>query len=99
MGGGCTWRFDCIQVALEGEVNSGRYIAKREASRYIIIWCCSPTLKGIVVLVFTKSVGKKMKKVTFCKLQTSLGRNFIYNLQTFLRFCQVHFYDFVANSG
>ena len=36
-GDGCTWRLDCIQVALEGEVNSGRYIAKREASRYIII--------------------------------------------------------------
>ena len=36
-GDGCTWRFDCIQVALEGEVNSGRYIAKREASGYIII--------------------------------------------------------------
>ena len=40
-----------------------------------------------------------MKKVTFCKLQTSLGRNLIYNLQTFLGFCQGHFYDFVANSG
>ena len=26
MGGGCTWRFDCIQVPLKGEVNSGRYI-------------------------------------------------------------------------
>ena len=25
----------------------------------------------------------KMKKVTFCKLKTSLGRDFIYNLQTF----------------
>ena len=32
-----------------------------------------------------------MKKVNFCKLKTSLGRNFVYNLQThrcaFLRFC------------
>ena len=35
-----------------------------------------------------------MKKATFCKLETSLGRNFVYNLQTFrilssafLRFC------------
>ena len=32
-----------------------------------------------------------MKKVTFCKLKTSLSRNFIYNLQTFRGLCQVHF--------
>ena len=25
----------------------------------------------------------KVKKVTFCQLKTSLGRNFVYNLQTF----------------
>ena len=36
-----------------------------------------------------------MKKVTFCKLETSLSRNFVYNLQTFRRFFQVYFYDFV----
>ena len=41
----------------------------------------------------------KMKKVTFCKLKTSLSRNFVYNLQTFRGFCQVHFYDFVANTA
>ena len=29
----------------------------------------------------------------------SLSRNFIYNLQTFCGFRQVHFYDFVANSA
>ena len=29
----------------------------------------------------------------------SLSRNFIYNLQTFRGFCQVHFYNFVANSA
>ena len=39
----------------------------------------------------------KMKKVTFYKLKTSIGRSFIYNLQTFRAFCQVHFYDFVVN--
>ena len=39
----------------------------------------------------------KMKKVTFCNLKASLSRNFVYNLQTFRRFCQVHFNDFVAN--
>ena len=49
--------------------------------------------------IYQISWKKKMKKVTFCKLQTSLGRNLIYNLQTFLEFCQGHFYDFVANSG
>ena len=41
----------------------------------------------------------KMKKVTFCKLKTSLGRDLIYNLQTFWWFCQLHFYNFVANSA
>ena len=41
----------------------------------------------------------RMKKVTFCKLKTSLRRNFVYNLQTFRGFCQVHFYDLVANSA
>ena len=38
-----------------------------------------------------------MKKVTFCKLKMSLSRNFVYNLQTFQGFCQVHSYNFVAN--
>ena len=39
-----------------------------------------------------------MKKVTFCKLKMSLiSRNFVYNLQTFQGFCQVHFYNFAAN--
>ena len=41
----------------------------------------------------------KMKKVTFCKLRTSLSRNFIYNLQTFQGFCQLLLNDFVANSA
>ena len=43
----------------------------------------------------------KLKKVTFfiCKLKTSLGGYFVYNLQKFRGFCQVHFYDFVANSA
>ena len=38
-----------------------------------------------------------MKKATFCKVKISLSRNFVYNLQTFRWFYQVHFYDFVAN--
>ena len=33
----------------------------------------------------------KLKKATFGKLQTSLSRNFVNNLQTFRGFCQVHF--------
>ena len=32
-----------------------------------------------------------MKKVTLFTLETSLSRNFVYNLQTFRRFWQVHF--------
>ena len=51
----------------------------------------SPTLRGIVVLALTKSVHKTEKKVTFCKLKMSLSRNFVYNLQSFRGFCQVHF--------
>ena len=34
------------------------------------------------------------KKVTFCKLETSLSSNFIYNLETFRGFCQVHLCKF-----
>ena len=32
-----------------------------------------------------------MKKVTFCKLKTSLSRNVVYNLQKFPGCCRVHF--------
>ena len=38
------------------------------------------------------------KKELFCILKTSLSIKFVYNLQTFRGFCQVRFYDFVANS-
>ena len=42
--------------------------------------------------MFTESCSWiKLKKVTFCKLETSLGRIFVYNLQTFRGFYQVHF--------
>ena len=37
----------------------------------------------------------KLEKVTFCKLKTSLNRNFVYNLQTFQEFCQVRFTIFL----
>ena len=66
--------------------------------------------RGIYLTLFTDPEGDscfsiyqiswiKLKKVIFCKLKTSLSRNFVYNLQTFRGFCQVHFYDFVANSA
>ena len=66
--------------------------------------------RGIYLALFTEPKGDscfsiyqiswiKMKKVTFCNLRASLSRNFVYNGQTFWRFCQVHFYDFVANSA
>ena len=50
-----------IQLSPEGEVNSGENIPRGKTSRY------TPTLRGIVVLVFTKLSWIKMKKVTFCK--------------------------------
>ena len=66
--------------------------------RGIYLARCSPTLRGIVVFNSVYQISwKKMKKVTFCKLKMSLSRNFVYNLQTFQGFCQVHFYNFVAN--
>ena len=43
-----------IQLSLEGEVNSGGYIHRS-----------SPTLRGIVVLVFTKSDEKKKRFFNF----------------------------------
>ena len=50
--------------------------------------------RGIYLALFTDPEGDscfsiyhiswiKVKKVTFCKLKTSLSRHFIYNLQTF----------------
>ena len=57
------------------------------------------TLRGIVVLVLPNQLDKNEEN-NFCKLKTSLGRNFfVYNLQTFRRFCQVIFTTFVANSA
>ena len=68
------------------------------SSHKVYISRSSPTLGGIVVLVFTKSWIKIKKEETFGKSKTSLSRNFVYNLRTFRGCCQVHFYDFVANS-
>ena len=58
--------------------------------------------RGICLALFTDPEGDscfsiyqiswiKMKKVTLFTLETSLSRNFVYNLQTFRRFWQVHF--------
>ena len=66
--------------------------------------------RGIYLALFTDPEGDscfsiyqigwiKMKKVTFCNLKASLSRDFIFNLQTFRGFCQVHFYDFVTKSA
>ena len=44
-----------IQLSPEGEVNRGGYIPRRE----VYIHRSSPTVRGIVVLVFTKSDGLK----------------------------------------
>ena len=83
-----------IQQLPEGEVKSGVYIyiSRREASRYI----SSADPEGDSCFGICQISWIKMKKVTFCNLKASLSRNFVYNLQTFRRFCQKHFYDFVA---
>ena len=39
-----------------------------------------------------------MKKRTLGKLETLLTRNFVYNLQTFRGFCQVHKNNFLPTS-
>ena len=46
-----------IQLSPEGDVNNGGFIPRREASREVYIHRSSPTLRGIVVLVFAKSDG------------------------------------------
>ena len=72
--------------------------------------CRDAKRRGIYLALFANPAGDscfsiyqisriQMKKGAFCKLKTSLGRNFIYSLQTFQGFCQVHFYDFVVNWG
>ena len=51
---GCSKK-DSLQLSPEGEVNSGAYTKTRSVELYIEHF--SPILRGIVVLVFTKSVG------------------------------------------
>ena len=59
-------------------------------------------LRGIYLALFTDPEGDscfsiyqiswiKLKKVTFCKVKTSLSRRFVFNFQTLRGFCQVHF--------
>ena len=69
---------------------------RRERSRYISSSLFTD-LEGDSCFSVYQISWKKMKKVTFCKLEMSLSRNFVYNLQTFQGFCQVHSYNFVAN--
>ena len=71
-------------------------IQRREASRHI---SSSVHQEGDSSFSIYQISWIEMKKATFCKLKTSLRRNFIYNLQTFRWFCQLHFYYFVANSA
>ena len=80
-----------VQLCPEGEVNSRDIY--RDAKR-----------RGIYLPFFTDPKGDscfsiyQIRWITMKKV-TSLSRNFDYNLQTFRWFCQVHFYDFVANSA
>ena len=72
-------------------------ILTHKASRYISSTMNRPW-RGSCCSIYQIS-WIKMKKTTFCKLKTSLSRNFVYNLQTFWGFCQVIFTSFVANSA
>ena len=68
--------------------------------------------RGIYLVLFTDPDGDscfsayqiswiKMKKITLCKLKTSLSRSFVYNIYkvTFRGFCQVILTTLVANSA
>ena len=77
-----------LQLSPEEEVNSGGYQDMKH-------W-------GIYLALFTEPEGDScfsINQITFCKLKKSLGRNFVYNLQTFRGFCWVIFTPFVANSA
>ena len=52
-----------LQLSPKGEVNGGVYTKARSVDVYI--QRCSPTPREIVVLVFTRSVGEKLKKRLF----------------------------------
>ena len=86
-----------IQLSLQGEVNSGGTTGRRGSSRDISIVVHQPW--GDSCFSIYQISWIKMKKSDFCKLKPSVNRNFVYHLHTFLGFCQVHFYDFVANSA
>ena len=73
------------------------HIPRREASRCISSAVHRPW--GGFLFLFYPISWIKMKKITFCKLKTSLSTYFVYNLQTFRGFCQVIFTTFVANSA
>ena len=77
-----------VFIACERRLPGSGYILKSEASRYLAL-LTDP--EGDSCFSIYQISWIKLKKVTFCKLYTSLGRNFVYNLQTFRRFCQVHF--------
>ena len=56
--------------------------------------CRNAKRRGIYLVLFNDPEGDSC-----FKLKTSLSKIFVYNLPTFLGFCQMHFYDFVANSA
>ena len=79
-----------MQLSPKGEVNRGGYV------------CWDMKHWGVYLPLFTDPEGDscfsiyqiswiKLKKVIFWQLEMSLSRNFVYSLQTFRGFCQVHF--------
>ena len=83
-------QLNIIQLSPRGEVNSREYIRRRGGSRYVYLPLFTDPEGDSCFSIYQIS-WIKLKKVTFCKLKTSPSRNFVYSLQTFRGFCQVHF--------
>ena len=73
-------KYTCTAIPQRGGEQWWIYRGAKRRGKYSI-QRYEPTLRGIVILVFTRSVmDKNEKKVDFCKLKASLRRNFVCNL-------------------
>ena len=64
----------------KGEVNSSGYIYRDAKRRAIYLALFTHPERDSCFSIYQIS-WIKMKKITFCKLKTSLSRNFLYNIQ------------------
>ena len=83
-----------IQLSPAGDVNIDRDAKRR--GRYLALFT-DP--EGDSCFSIYQISWIKLKKSNAWKSKTSLSRNFVYNVQTFRGYFQVHLYDFVANSA